>query len=29
MNGPIGKFVWYEYIGDRSAAAGFYAPVVG
>jgi predicted enzyme related to lactoylglutathione lyase len=29
MSGPIGKFVWYEYMGDRSAAADFYAGVVG
>ena len=29
MTAPIGKFVWYEYMGDRKAAADFYAHVVG
>ncbi|RBP17707.1 hypothetical protein DFR50_102199 [Roseiarcus fermentans] len=30
MSGPIGKFVWYEYMGDDlKAAVDFYAHVVG
>jgi predicted enzyme related to lactoylglutathione lyase len=29
MSAPIGKFVWYEYMGDRKPAADFYAHVVG
>ena len=29
-NGPLGKFVWYEYMGDDlEGAAAFYAKVVG